>query len=110
MDDLRLEEERVRIEEEADVERKRRSAHQLARECGLSIERLDATIQNAEEESRPPDEAALLPQSKEPPGAAIPHHDPIREELEQDPTNTSSNTISSNEPRGTNGSGPDEGQ
>jgi len=38
MEDLQLEEERVRMGEEAEIEAKRQSAHRLARERGLSLE------------------------------------------------------------------------
>ena len=40
MEELRLEEERVRLEEEAEIERKRRSARELALERGLAAEGL----------------------------------------------------------------------
>ena len=44
MDDLKLEEGRVRAEEEAEVERKRRSAQKLARERGLSVGEEDGAL------------------------------------------------------------------
>lgn len=46
MDDLKREEERVRAEEEAEIERKRQSAHKLAVQRGLSVEE-EATVRNS---------------------------------------------------------------
>ena len=63
MADLRLEEERVRQEEDEEVERKREAAYKLALDRGLPTGGSQAPTTAAEEPARPPDEEPQLPES-----------------------------------------------
>ena len=61
MDDLRLEEERVRQEEDEEVERKRDAAYKLALERGLPTDGSQTPARASEEQPRPPAEEPQIP-------------------------------------------------
>ncbi|MCJ1317529.1 hypothetical protein MMC15_002854 [Xylographa vitiligo] len=97
MDDLRLEEERVRQDEDDEVARKREAAHRLALERGLPTDGSQApATAAAEEPPRPPDEEPQIPDAPATPAehheaaAAAPHVDPEPQRRPPSPRSVSS--------------------
>ncbi|MCJ1282034.1 hypothetical protein MMC26_001357 [Xylographa opegraphella] len=72
LEDLRLEEERVRQQEDAEVERKREAAHKLALDRGLPTDGSRAPTTPSEGPSHPPDEESQIPT---PPAMPPQHHE-----------------------------------
>jgi hypothetical protein len=101
MEELRREEERVRLEEEAEVERKRQSARQLALERGLSVE--PPQNSSTTEEPLPPEDNPHIP---------LPDNDdtctePAPQDSALEPPLILPKNVSSVESRRTEGSGDD---
>ncbi|MCJ1381018.1 hypothetical protein MMC17_004127 [Xylographa soralifera] len=108
MDDLRLEEERVRQEEDDEIGRKREAAHKLALERGLPTGGSQAPTTASEEQPSPPDEE---PQIHSPPAMSTEHHEgdsTTQAEQEQHRRPPSPMSISSIESRRTGNSGTEE--
>ena len=104
MEELRLEEERVRLEEEADIESKRQSARRLAIERGLAAESAQATAEPASEERPPQDDDPHVPTSGAVDNAST-SSDPLVPGSAQEPPPVSPKSIASLESRGTEDSG-----
>ncbi|MCJ1247452.1 hypothetical protein MMC30_004666 [Trapelia coarctata] len=100
MEELRLEEERVRLEEEAEVEKKRQSARQLALERGLAADNPQNTATAASEEPPPEDVDPHIPLAGvvEDAGASS---EPARHDPTPDPPPVSPKSVSSIESRRT---------
>ncbi|MCJ1431710.1 hypothetical protein MMC27_001065 [Xylographa pallens] len=108
MDDLRLEEERVRQEEDDEVEQKREAAYKLALERGLPTDGSQAPATASDEQPSPPDEE---PQILHPPAMPTEHHEADTStpaEPEQPRRPPSPKSISSIESRRTGNSGTEE--